>query len=333
MDELKLGDQVTSAAEAVVVPAPRALSTEIEREKDMKTLRMTSTLAALILTLTAAMAGAQALSKYDAGLINDYTARGYFINSSLNTVVDRGVPGLEGPAFLPWSIENPDKPTDEEGLNYRYVTHLNRALAKIPAHRGLAYRGIYHGSQEETPEQRFPLGKVWIERRYTSASKSLKLAESFAAGAYKNEGCGGCDANLKDGDPKNSVVLTIKSLTGRPIGEVSAKPEEQEVLFASGTLFKITKAVRDAKGRYLVEMEELAKISPADQKAFEASEAARFERLKGLYNEIDPSDDKKFRHSLGKDIDVWNRAHRVWKANGFLQRELDLEALESDGGG
>lgn len=257
-------------------------------------------------------------SEYDAAIIRDYTARGYFINGQLGEMIDSGLDGLEGPVFPGFD------PADEYAAYlYQYAAQLNRALDKLPAHgtpgKTVVYRGIHTSNSKETPEARFFKGRVWKERRYTSSTTDREVAKRFAMGAFKNEGCGGCPAHVEKPNPRNAVILSIVSLTGKEITRFAADQGEKEVLFKSGTIFKVVEAGRDERRRYLVRIVELdpANLSAADAKALAESEA---KYLSTRREEL-----AKDGVSLDGVAGKWNEAHRRWRAEGLLEKPIDFE--------
>ena len=284
----------------------------------------------LVCMLTSALtfgAGAQANSftEYDAQIIKDYTSVGYFISNGIEDRIDGGVEGLEGPIF-------PGTNPDEEGAahNYQYFMQLNRALDRLPVYgtpgTTVVYRGIYSTDQEQTPEQRFFKGRVWLERRFSSSTTSLEVATKFAMGAYKNEGCGGCSANVKKPNPKNAIILHIVHRTGREITQWAADKSEKEVLFKSGTLFKVVDAKRDTRKRYIVHIVELdpTNLADTDRSALIGAEGRRLETI--IKTNFSPAG------KLADEIKKWNEAHRRWKSEGLLDKIIDFEYWNQGGG-
>ena len=275
-------------------------------------------------------ASSQRLSAHEKAIIKHYTQRGYFISNAIEDIVDAyGMPALNGPMI-------PESDDESSIRTLSYVKQLNGALDKIPSY-GVpgtteVYRGIYHES-EEPIEKRFYEGKVWISRRYSSSTTSLKVATDFAMGAYKNEGCGGCDSSgVRNPDPKKAVVLTIVSLTGKEISKLAADPGEKEVLFKPGIVFKVESARRDSKGRYLVRLIELdpKKLTAADKKSLLDFETKRAEEII----------QRSYRTSVG-DRHVYSPDRFIAdmkRANALNERladskELDVPvSLEEEGG-
>ncbi len=272
------------------------------------------------------------LSEYEIQLIRDYTSQGYLMNHTFANILDRDVVGLKGPMV-------PDMACEEGEFGHRvisYRTQLNKILAKIPAHgipgKTTVYRGIYHTS-EEPIENRFYKGRVWIERRFSSSTTDKKVAEDFAMGAYKNEGCGGCDQNVKEADPKNAVIISIVNRTGVDIAPWSLAAEEKEVLFRSGTIFKVVEAKRDPKGRYLVSMEELdpAKLSGADKAALDGEEEFRANRLVDSEFQVNHGSGASFDPiAFAQGLARANQCIEDWKRNNSLEMPI---SFDEEGGG
>lgn len=268
------------------------------------------------------------VADYDIQLIHDYTARGYFINSELSKQLEPHT--LEGLQGLMYPLHLPDGTAEQHARNlYQYSGQLNRALDKIPSYRNgsknLVYRGIYSES-EERPEQRYPLGKIWLERRFTSTTKDREIAKSFAMGAFKNEGCGACDAGVKNPKIENVTLIQIESINGKEIQAYAAIAKEKEVLFKSGTIFKVTQAGRDARGRFAVTLKELSLSTMTDQEKLilENSERQRTQRLLEDGELTDPA-------QLELNIQGWNRLNQLWIQQNVLDEKIDFEALNEGG--
>lgn len=284
-----------------------------------------------ILALVFLMAGsiwAGADPAYDAKLIHDYTARGYFVSVDAAEFIDQHTPGVLFPFRASWDSSPESLPFNQLVLKYHY--QLNRALDRLPAYpKSEIYRGIYSTNTEDPPEKRFPKGRVWIERRFQSSTTSLKVAEQFAAGAYKNEGCGGCPPHVKRPNPRNMTLITILHRSGKDISVMAAEKGEKEVLLRSGLVFKVIDAKRDAKGRYVVKIQELdlKNLSGDDQKALAESEA---KRLNKMVVEFYDGDSRK----LQAAISDWNQLYNLSAAQGFYERDdFDWEMWETLLGG
>ncbi|MCB9073370.1 MAG: hypothetical protein H6623_07090 [Bdellovibrionaceae bacterium] len=266
---------------------------------------------------------AQSLSQEEKGLIKDYTAGGYFISNATKELLDYGVANLKAP-LLPLY----DEETAYHELHYIYK--LNKALDKLPSYgtsgKTVVYRGIYHTS-EESIESRYPIGKVWIERRYSSSTVSLDVATQFAMGLYKNEGCGGCDQHVKNADPKKAVIVSIVSRSGKDISNLAAQADEKEILFKSGVIFKVIKAERDKKHRFLVDLVELDanNLSKADKLALDKFEKERADRI--IADRYSKNvNGKKIINSeaLNTAVEEANSMWEKWRSSGDLDKPVEL---------
>lgn len=266
------------------------------------------------------------LTAYDIKIIADYTGRGYFINPILANVIDaESVPGLHGPMYLQFQ---PDAEDQYIFAAVRYSSHLNRALDKIPSYRSgdknLVYRGVY--STSERPEDRYPKGKIWIERRYSSATTDREVAKKFAMGALKNEGCGGCPPDVQNPKVAHATLIEIESLSGKQIVNWSLKKDEKEVLFKSGAIFKVVDARRDDRGRYAVKLKELLFENMTHE---EKEKLAQFEnqRISKKLQEFFANDQKL----LSETIEKWNTLYALWIEKNIFNQEIDLDSMSSGG--
>ena len=107
---------------------------------------------------------------------------------------------------------------------------LNEALSKLSAREGITYR---HAGQAALNKEFYKPGRIVEERAFTSTSKSSSFAEDGA------------------------VTYEIKGYTGRDVTALSKYKSENEVLFRSGTRFKVTSAESKSDGRLHVKMEEI----------------------------------------------------------------------------
>jgi len=115
------------------------------------------------------------------------------------------------------------------------VAALNDALEKLPAHDGLVVRGT--NLPPDVLAQYQP-GDVITEKAFLSTTADPVVAQSPAFAG--------------------NVEFRILSSTGRDISSVSLFPDEQEVLFRSGTKFYVaSKTVDPATGRTIIEMIDL----------------------------------------------------------------------------
>ncbi len=113
---------------------------------------------------------------------------------------DRGLTGEAGP----------ETSGAREQSTSTQVEALLGALGKLPAWRGVSYRGQAEGSVFGRD------GNALVTRVLTATSRDVRIAtENFTSGGL-------------------NVVL---GRTGRPIETLSSKPHEQEVVFLPGTLF------------------------------------------------------------------------------------------------
>jgi hypothetical protein len=131
--------------------------------------------------------------------------------------------------------------TDEQG-NYNNV--LNRALDKLDVYKGVVYRGVNLSEKQiQIYKDDFENKKEHVEFGFTSTSRDSQTAGYFGV------------------DLGGNVQIKIQSKTGRNLNDVSiSHASEQEILFKSGTKFKITQFKRKkGKGEdtYEIEMEEL----------------------------------------------------------------------------
>jgi|GEM_PF-5396452 len=274
---------------------------------------MPKLLSLLILLAFQLQLSAAGLSQYDKDIIKDYTTVGYFIS---NTAQDALYPNI---TELPDLMLPAVTPEQGGGENLKYIKHLNRALDKLPSFgvpgKTMVYRGIYSEDKEKF-ENIFAEGRVWRERRYSSSTVSKEVAEAFAAGAYKNEGCGGCDQNVLEPKPEYMILLSIINRTGKDIKAEAADPNEKEVLFKSGTYFKVQTSKRDEKGRLLVGLEELdpKKLTKEEKALLAKEEASQFQRV--LIEYFNGS-----KTAYQKHLSEWKSAFKKWKASGFLEKE------------
>ena len=96
----------------------------------------------------------------------------------------------------------------------KHTNALNNALDKLPVHAGTVYRKV----GASVPHHLYQPGKVFVESGFMSTSKDT--------GVWAGE-----------------VRFTIKSKTGRDIQKISSNSHEEEVLFKSGTRFKIVSRI------------------------------------------------------------------------------------------
>lgn len=94
---------------------------------------------------------------------------------------------------------------------WKHVNQLNKALDKLPPHVGTVYR---KATLKPEAVALYQPGKIVEERGFTSSSK-------------------------EQGTWSGDVQFVLKSKSGRDISHISRHPGEAEVLFKSGTRFKI----------------------------------------------------------------------------------------------
>jgi len=252
---------------------------------------------------------------YDVKLIRIYTQTAYeFVNNLSDTFIDTGIEGVKPPLLV--------RIVDGEDPSYKLYVQLNKALDRLPNYQGIVLRGIY-SSLDKDPAERFVKGKIWKERRFTSATKSRAIADSFSVGAFKAELRNLMPEDRPPIDYKRSALLRIKSLFGRDISKISASLEEEEVLFKSA-IFKVIDTSRDDKGRLLVEIAEQdpARLSVEDQQLLQQEEARRLELL---------TEELKSYGKLQTLIAESNRQHEGWAKSRYLEKENLSEDFFSEG--
>jgi hypothetical protein len=111
------------------------------------------------------------------------------------------------------------------------VEAVSAALAKLPKHDGIVYRGTYLTDEQIAT---YPKGGIVTERAFTSAS--VDPTATF---------------------PGN-VEFVIRSRTGRDIAAYSRMPTEAEVLFDRSTRFKVLDNAFDTTtGKTVITMREV----------------------------------------------------------------------------
>ena len=106
---------------------------------------------------------------------------------------------------------------------------LDSALSKLPDHKGEVFRGV-------DKKMNFEVGAVVKDGGFSSSSPNKDIATiNFSGG----------------------TLFKIKSKTGKNITDMSRFRSESEVLFKSGTGFKVTGKSEDKSGRIVYEMEEI----------------------------------------------------------------------------
>lgn len=116
----------------------------------------------------------------------------------------------------------------------QYAEILNNALDKLPSHKGIVYRSIRGGLSERDLE-RYQVGEVVKEEMFTSTSTLTSEQLPFFDGGVKFE---------------------IKSKNGKKIDHLSMVDFEKEVLFKSGSTFRV-KSKTENRGVITIKMEEI----------------------------------------------------------------------------
>ncbi len=122
-----------------------------------------------------------------------------------------------------------------------FTAVLDRALARLPRHEGIVWRGIVDMPQERLwhLHGRRP-GEVIAMNGFTSTSRSERKA--FVG----------------------RVRLRIRSLSGRRIDALSDAPQEAEVLFGRGLQYRVVATRWEGRGRGKRLLVDLEEISPAE---------------------------------------------------------------------
>ncbi len=118
-----------------------------------------------------------------------------------------------------YAVLNKEIYTDNASEMTNFVTSkLNTTLDKLPSYNGSVFRGLNPKNASEFVENLEKDGKFKFET-FTSTSKDMNVAQDFLKGDQK-------------------IIFNIESKTGKSIESFSQVPEEQEVLFKSGTQFE-----------------------------------------------------------------------------------------------
>ncbi|MCE7005718.1 ADP-ribosyltransferase domain-containing protein [Kibdelosporangium philippinense] len=119
-----------------------------------------------------------------------------------------------------------------------YIRTVNSALNHLPPYQGLVSR-VINTQHPALRASQYPMGAVITERGFLSTSQE---------GASKFPG---------------KVELRIHSLTGRDIAPISHRPNEREVLFPSGTQFKVVGTGFDPNtGKHYIQLREIPPPPP-----------------------------------------------------------------------
>jgi hypothetical protein len=100
---------------------------------------------------------------------------------------------------------------------YVHVANINRALGKLPNMVGTVYRG-----RKDSAAHLYKEGMIVEERGFTSTSTNEMFSVNWAGGP-------------------TGTKFQITSKTGKSVKDFSQHPQENEVLFKSGSRFKVTK--------------------------------------------------------------------------------------------
>lgn len=111
--------------------------------------------------------------------------------------------------------------TDSSCDNYAQL--LNKALKKMPEIQG---QKVYRGTSYRKSFDDLKIGDCFSDKGFVSTSFDLKVAEDFYWSTYSF-------------DENGAVIFDIISVTGRDISEMSAAPEEREVLLLPNTVLKL----------------------------------------------------------------------------------------------
>lgn len=208
------------------------------------------------------------LTEAEVAAIRVYTGPAYkFINPALDGDADRlnsrlggfvresgmAMEGLEGKDLEAATKRARDKLLASEDPVAQAIAEASRTAAiattgldKLPAYTGTVYAGGCITTKEAMA--RFKTGTVQQRGAFSSTTKSDTQAGIFAASKY---------SDLQDAwdmsEPKDPAakpfpfMLKYQSKTGRLIEAFSAKPDEQEVLFAPQSKLKITLGADRAK--------------------------------------------------------------------------------------
>ena len=114
---------------------------------------------------------------------------------------------------------------------HEHIKFINEALNKLPNHEGVVFRG---SKVEPVQLAKYKVGQIITEKGFTSTSTKLAVAQAFSG----------------------NVFYTIVSKTGKAIKDFSEFSAEDEVLFRSGTKFKVL-AVENKNGKTFVKMMEV----------------------------------------------------------------------------
>ena len=106
-----------------------------------------------------------------------------------------------------------------------YSGLLNQALEKLPNQGGTVYRGL--GAAESAIARNWEVGEEISFDAFTSASRSIDEADEFRS--------------------TDGVSLVINSKSGKAVEAVSLSPNELELLFKSGSNFRVDQVTYRAR--------------------------------------------------------------------------------------
>jgi NAD:arginine ADP-ribosyltransferase. len=112
-----------------------------------------------------------------------------------------------------------------------HIKFMTEALNKLPNYEGVVFRG---SKVEQKQLAKYKVGQIITEQGFTSTSSKLAVAQAFSG----------------------NVFYTIVSKTGKAIKDFSEFSGEDEVLFRSGTKFKVL-AVENKNGKTYIKMMEV----------------------------------------------------------------------------
>lgn len=174
-----------------------------------------------------------------------YTNSGFrIINNYLRGQFNRSVKFMEDNFRVDY-LRSPNEIERETTLKSEceiIVNELKNALKKIkPVTDKVLYRAttLSHESIQKIEKE-----GVFADAGFLSTSLTKSVAKNFFSGI----------------DSSNSKVQIkiIKSLTGRPIKNLSVFPEEDEVLFAPNTRFKVISVTKKEGLPFKIKLEEIA---------------------------------------------------------------------------
>ncbi len=155
---------------------------------------------------------------------------------SIPTYQLAGVIGYTGPDY---SALNSALRAGKPGTYQAYIDAANQGLDKLPDYTGAVYRGTTLDPKYLAPYQ---VGQVVQEAAFTSTSHDPSVATAFQGGAPP--------------PGKVNVTYIIQSKHGKEVENISYYGGEAEVLFKSGTKFKVLNRT-DGAGSTTIYLEEV----------------------------------------------------------------------------